>query len=202
MPIYSTPAVTSSVWAMNVAVPGGILQGIEAYRQRLWILLNTLKGDVPLQPFLGARIISNIDHNNVSAAAIIKADIINAIGLYMPELTVKKITYTLLASGIEFYIHTSYSSYTLEPLTIRFNEQSSCIVKSVIPYKVSGDYVVSLTVNNGAELVSGGFATAALMYAWVVSEWGTYGKWGKGYDNLVLYGASDVRSAVLEVIVD
>lgn len=97
--------LTSSEWAISIEGQGKIVQGIAAIKQRMFIVLNTIKGTDPLRPGFAINLLDWVDKPVNVALPNLKVEIINALTEFMPEITIdtidavltetNKITYTI-----------------------------------------------------------------------------------------------------------
>jgi len=113
MAVYSLPITNSNVWCMSVQQPGVILQGIDYWKQQCYVVLNTPLGSDPLRPMFGCDWAKQVDGGSLIAAASIKQQIINALTIWVPEVTVGKITYTISAGKVVFNISLSVAGQSI-----------------------------------------------------------------------------------------
>ncbi len=208
MPVYSLPDVSTGVWSMSVLQPGVILTGLDVYLQRCYVVLNTPLGSDPLRPLFGCGYHQYIDNNSISAAAKMKKEIIDAITIWVPEVTLGKITYTIAPGGIMFNISMTFdgSSVSLPFLAGKrnfFGEVTGTkIINTLFPFGATN---VSITLS-----VDGTPAMPAVpfilpwddlpgMIAWVRSNWGWAGTWGMSKDEVILYLNGSYKQAVITV---
>jgi len=98
---------TSGLWCMSIQEPGVILQGIDVYRQRCYIVLNTPLGSDPCRPLFGCDWAKQIDGNAITSAANIKKEVIDALTIWVPEVKVGNVKYTIASGQIAVYISLS-----------------------------------------------------------------------------------------------
>lgn len=218
MPLYSQPVVNSALWSGSVFQPGTVLQDIEVLKQRVYIVVNTPLGSDPLRPLFGTDIYSWVDKPLILAAANIKREIIDALTIWVPEVNLKSVKYTLLTakagqaiSGILFTVNMSYGGGDLPPMTFSLSRGTFAfagvagmvIADARIPYNRSaGNYQLSLTVNGMVATPapdSGGYATMAAALAFAESNWDGYGDWGMGKDVMVCYCKAGTLNAKLKI---
>lgn len=216
MPLYSQPVVTSAIWSGSVFQPGTVLQDVEVIKQRMYNVINTTLGSDPLRPFFGTLIYTYIDKPLLVAASNIKREITDAIALWMPEVKLDTIKYKIVStgalSGLQFNVHSTWNgtslpvmSFSLSRGSFVFNGlQNMVIADAAIPYNRSGqNYKPVFTVDDKAVTpapVSGGYTTMGALLADAKANWGGFGSWGMGRDNIVCYVKSGYKRAKLNII--
>ena len=204
MPTYSKPKTGSAVWSGAVNVPGGVVDGLDCVKQRVWVVINSPIGSDPLRPFFGTNLYKWNDKGVSVAAAQIKREIIEAISVWVPEVTLGKISYKIAAGVVAFSLNLSYNGIDFG-LSFGSNEMDGIvIIDAPVPYNNSGALYNMTLVINGTTLtpVGGGFVSVSDMVAHYSggSSWGIYGDWGYGEDVVVLYGNSGVKSGVMNIV--
>jgi phage baseplate assembly protein W len=96
--------IRSSEWAMSLEGQGKIVQGLDAIKQRIFILLMTQKGTDPFRYRFGIDILKWVDKPVNKALPGLKAEILDALTEFMPEITVTKITGVLEGQSKVNYI--------------------------------------------------------------------------------------------------
>jgi len=90
---------------MSIQQPGVTLQGIDVYKQRCYIVLNTPLGSDPCRPLFGCDWAKQVDGNVITAAAKIKNEIIDALTIWVPEVTVSNVKYAIVSGKITVTIN-------------------------------------------------------------------------------------------------
>lgn len=203
MSVYSRPAVSSGLWCMSIQTPGVVLQGIDVYKQWCYVVLNTPIGSDPLRPLFGCDWAKQIDGNSITSAANIKKEIIDAITIWVPQVTLGKITYMIAAGqvAITIPITVAGSSSTLQLTAAVFTGVTgTLIVDATLPYLRGGyAYVVTVTVGGVSTTSTDLFDIAALL-AYVRGAFGYIGQWTAGKDALIVYVKNGIQDVDLNVI--
>lgn len=113
MPSFRLPNVTSGVWCMSLTQSGTILTGIDVWKQRVYIVLNTPLGSDPLRPLFGCDWFRYIDKSVLEAGPKIKKEIIDAITIWVPEVKLNKVSYTTSAGLLVFNIQITIGGTTV-----------------------------------------------------------------------------------------
>lgn len=177
---------------------GALAVGIEDIRQRIYNLLNTIPGSDPFRPLFGCLAYSYADTPINTAVPNIKKAIIDAVTLWMPEITIQAITSSLNEdSQLVFYITYSLVDDDLtDTITylngaLETNVANAVIISALVPQKITnGVYYVDFTVNGDAAYpapLPQGWQTASDMLNWINSNWASYGRWYLTGTSLVLY---------------
>lgn len=121
--------ITSNQWCHDINNPGTIVQGLDAIKQAVYLILITQKGTVPLQPDFGCGAYDHIDSPvNIAAPKMIK-EITEALTKYEPRIDSVKVTYQVSetdASNMTFKI--SYrikNTVSTDQLNITYGNKSS-----------------------------------------------------------------------------
>lgn len=208
MQAFTLPDVQSNTWCLNLQAPGEVLQGIEALKQRIYIALSTKQGTDPLRPFFGTNIPDYIDYPINIAGPRIKTEIIDALNNYVPEITVKKITYAYADNGIANTAGGSVNSGLIFSITLQLGKEvfgvnmnvssgvitfdadsgGTNIVEADIPDNADA-YGVSLSINGVAASPAppASFASIDDVTDWLDTNWGAYATWGIGIYHIVGY---------------
>lgn len=210
MPLYSQPIVGSSIWSGDVFQPGTILEGIQCIKQRVYIAINTPLGSDPLRPLFGSNIYQYTDRPLLLAAANIKREIIDAITLWVPEVTLNNVSFVLdSASGIggpfnraTFTVNMTWGTTTLDPFVFSLGRgvfifagiQGENIVDADIPYCRAGHgYTLTLSFP-GSSIADLTFPASGPPFpnipagvAYIEGYIGSFGTFGIGEDTLVFY---------------
>jgi len=88
--------IKNSDWSLSLAKQGDVVQGVDAVRQRIDIILKTLKGSVPLNNGFGCDVLLYMDKpmNNKNIAGI-KAEVLDALETWESMAVVNKILATV-----------------------------------------------------------------------------------------------------------
>lgn len=84
--------IKNSDWSLSLAKQGEVVQGVDAVRQRIDIILKTVKGSVPLNNAFGCNVLLYMDKplNNKNIAGI-KAEVLDALETWEELAIVNKI---------------------------------------------------------------------------------------------------------------
>lgn len=175
------------------------MQGLDCIRQRIDVVLRTTKGSSPLRPFFGSDVYKFQDRPSSIAVTGIKAAILDAIGMWMPEISIQKITHELASSfALVFYITyevvdadiTDTIGLAVGAGTIT-TDASQLVIQGLYPDGYTTHRLSALLVRNGNPVLplmpDSGFANVDDLFTWIVANWGNYGKWLKGSDRIYLY---------------
>lgn len=97
--------IKSSEWAISLAGPGQIVQGLDDIRQCIAIILNTRKGTDPLRPRFGVGVFEYIDKPVNIALPNMRKAIIDAIGEFEPRVELTKVTASVVEAKITFKLY-------------------------------------------------------------------------------------------------
>lgn len=203
-------------WAINLQNTATVVEGVQATRQRWWLAINTPLGDDAGRPLYGTNLISWIDKPALLAAANITNEFFNA-ATWVPEISIKKIKYTIGTGTLTFVITYTINNTLLNDIVsitssgITFTALEKLIAASSdIPVpqtdpnsapvfsevfadtfqQNNNNQTIAFTVNGLPAVPTApvdGFANMWDLYAWVKQNWGNYGVWGLGKDILVCY---------------
>lgn len=215
MPLYTRPPVTSATWSGSVFQAGAVLQDVEVIKQRMYNVINTPVGSDPLRPFFGTNIYDYIDRPIQVAVAAVKREIADAIALWLPEVKLDSIKYSITSngavSGAEFKIYSTWNTKPLPVMSFGLNRGSfvfnglkgTLIASADIPYNRAGDnYMPVFTVDGVAASPAptvGGYASMAALLADAQANWSGYGVWGMGASTLVCYLKGEYKKAKLRI---
>jgi len=96
--------IKATNWQFSLIAGGEVAEGIEDVRQCIQIILTTRKGSDPLRPLFGSDIYKHIDRPVDVAAALISAEILDAINKWEARVIIKNLTYVILVNRISFDI--------------------------------------------------------------------------------------------------
>ena len=201
MPFYSLPSVNSATWCMSVQQAGTVITDVDVYKQRVYCVLNTPLGGDPLRPTFGCDYFKYLDTSLVTAAANIKSEVIKAIKLWVPEVTLNSVVYTVSAGVIVFSIKMTIGKTSVVlPFSVGLNGFFGGVIGTKIintGYKwywnvMTPGLMVSTDGNtfvNASPAVPGTLPWTDIggMVDWIRSNWSIYGKWGYGKDEIILY---------------
>lgn len=215
MPLYTRPPVTSATWSGSVFQAGAVLQDIEVIKQRMYNVINTPVGSDPLRPFFGTNIYDYIDRPILVAVAGVKREVADAIALWLPEVELDSIRYSITSNGTvssaEFKIYSKWNTKALPVMSFGFSRGSfvfnglkgSVIAAADVPYNRDGDnYMPVLTVDGVVASPAptvGGYASVAELVEWAKANWDGYGVWGMGKSTVVCYLNGDYKKARLTI---
>jgi len=91
-------------WQFSIVSGGEVAEGIQDVRQCIQIILTTRKGSDPLRPLFGSDIYRHIDKPVDVAAALISAEILDALNKWETRIIIKKLVYTISGNRIDFDI--------------------------------------------------------------------------------------------------
>ena len=96
--------ITSSEWCMSLSGQGKIVQGLDAIKQRILILLTTQKGTDPFRFNFGIDLLKWVDKPTNKSVPALKADIIAALAEFMPEIKVTTVASSLDISKVTYTV--------------------------------------------------------------------------------------------------
>jgi len=96
--------IRATNWQFSIRSGGEVAEGIDDVRQCIQIILTTRKGSDPLRPFFGSDIYKHIDKPVDVAAALISAEILDAINKWETRVIIKKLIYRISLGRIDFDI--------------------------------------------------------------------------------------------------
>lgn len=116
--------VVTSDWSLSLQKQGEIVQGIDDIRQCVYIILTTIPGSDPLRPDFGCGIHQRVDKPVNQLAVTGKKDILEALQIWEPRITVLNITATVEMEKVEFQVtwklvdDTAISSNEITTITV------------------------------------------------------------------------------------
>lgn len=190
--------IESKVWGISIIGTGVIAEGIASLRQCIDIILRTSLGTDPLRPLFGSNIYKYQDAPINIAIPNIKASIVEALRIWETRIKVQKINHYLADAGhVEFeVVYKLVDSGLIDKITFNPNvtsgsNQTGLILQAFFPPGVDiKRNNLNFTINNAAVLPAPpvyGFASVEETYAWVVTNWGSYGTWHLLADRIVCY---------------
>lgn len=190
-----TEKINNKNWSLSPT--GGIVIGIDDVKQCISTILNTQKGSLPLQPNYGCGIYNFIDGPVNVIRPKITYEIIQALRLYEPRVTVTKILSQIVydggQSGLNFDIYCTLQNgdQFIANYTTVTTEVTPTVKKLTLQAPFShlpgGRYFISLTLN-GLDYPSPaqGFASISDLWQWVQNNWVSLGAWTFYADRIVL----------------
>src|SRR4051812_45160483 len=100
--------VKSSIWGVSQAKGGDLVQGIDFINQCLRILLNTKPGTDVLRPYFGCKVFSRFDKPMDRVRAMVPGDVKECINIFLPEITVVKVTSTMIPGKLEVSVQWAF----------------------------------------------------------------------------------------------
>lgn len=190
-----TDRINNKNWALSRT--GGIVVGIDDVKDCISNILTTQKGSLPLQPNYGCGIYDNIDGPLNVVRPKITLDILKALQMFEPRISVDKILsnafyeshksginfdiYCKLANGEEFIANYQTVTSDVTPVIKKLTLQA--------PYSgiSSGRYFIGLTLNDITyPAPAQGFSTISDLWIWVQNNWVTLGQWTFTADKIIL----------------
>ncbi len=96
--------VKSSEWGLSLLGQGKIVQGLDDINQCLNVILLTKKGADPLRPLFGCDIFNYVDKPINSVIPDMVREILEAVTLWEPRVTITKISHTVYDGKVTFNI--------------------------------------------------------------------------------------------------
>lgn len=96
--------ITSTEWAMSIAQPGQIVQGKDAIKQAISIIMNTPKRSDPLRPRFGVDTLKYQDKPVNAVLPGLRKEILDALTEFEPRIEKIKITATTVDGKCDFKI--------------------------------------------------------------------------------------------------
>ena len=208
-------SIENNTWSISTIGYGVIVEGIAVLRQRIDLALRTTKRSDPLRPEFGSDIYKYIDAPHKIAIPNIKAEIISALELWVPEVTIISVKHSFNNE------YNPVFEITYQPVDdsiidniifdLRSGQTTSTAITEIIlqaffpPNPNSYRYQVSLIRNDVAATPSpnpGGYANIQEMFDWIMANWYFRGRWFLLSDRIVCYMSSEgVTNASLSIAV-
>lgn len=206
--------IENPVWGLSVVGYGVIVEGIAAIRQRMDLAIRTTKGTDPLRPEFGSFVYKFVDAPVNVAVPNIKKEIIEALQLWVPEITVVSIRHTF-----EVHYNPIFEiTYKLKDedlidkllfdlkqgTTTVTDALNEIILQAFFPANPKNYRYQVRLIKNGSQVFPipdpGGYATINDLFEWIKANWFFYGRWHLLTDKIVLYMKADgVTSATLAI---
>lgn len=190
--------IQSGVWGLSLNGYGYLAQGLTLIRQRITIALTTTEGSDPLRPLFGSKIFLYVDKPILQAAANIRAEIYRCIEMWVNDVTVKNVTYTITEPTITFNI-----AYVLTNTEVTDNVEfelangifqtktSTLTLQALFPANPNNyQYSLALSLNNtdaSPAPPTNGFASIDALFAWVKTNWNFLATWLLQPEQLIAY---------------
>jgi phage baseplate assembly protein W len=193
--------ILSPVWTLSIAGLGAIVEGLDAIKQNLSLIIRTTPGTDPLRPEFGCGLYRYVDQPLNAAIPNMKKALLDGISRWETRVTVTKITDSLGDSGqVIFNIGYSLADGVLsDSLTVSAGaggvitgvSEQRLILRALLPTSGTGlQFQISGQIN-GANILpaplDGGFSTIAALFSWVQTNWLNYGQWYLTADSIVGY---------------
>lgn len=205
--------ISNSVWGLSVVGYGVIVEGVAAIRQRIDLAIRTTKGTDPLRPEFGTNVNKYIDRKTVVAVPNIKREILAALQMWVPEITVISINHSFPNDYSNPHFEITYrlaDDGLIDRLLLDLREGiatvpdqlSELILQAFFPDNPNSyPYTLTLT-RNGSQLFPlpnpSGFASIQALFDWAKTNLFYAGKWFLLPDKMALYMKADgVKSATL-----
>lgn len=198
--------INSNVWGMAVSEYGAVVTGITCIRQRIDIAIRTTKGSDPCRPLFGSDVYKYADAPVLTAIPNIKKSIIEAVGLWVPDVKIISITHLLNdASHTTFFItYQLLNTDIVDSVTIDTGggtiagKSTGLILQALIPVNPdNGRFTVEMRLNGAAvQPLSNvfGFSTMNDLLTWVNENWGYSASFVLTETKLIAY-ISDLNAA-------
>lgn len=102
--------VKSSIWSTSLATAGELVQGVEHIKQNINIVLTTRQGSDALRPDFGCGIFQKLDKPLPQVRAALVNDVKTALELWIPEITVVKISFVMAVGQLEVTIQWAFKN--------------------------------------------------------------------------------------------
>jgi phage baseplate assembly protein W len=192
--------IENSTWGISTIGYGVIVEGIAVIRQRIDLALRTTKRSDPLRPEFGSNIYKFIDSPLDIAIPNIKAEIIYALEMWVPDIKITNVNHTFKdESNPLFEITYQLSDDSLTDKVIfdlRAGQTTSSAINEIIlqaffpPNPNNYRYQVSFIRNDAAANPlpnAGGYATIQELFNWITANWFFWGRWYLLSNRIVLY---------------
>jgi phage baseplate assembly protein W len=200
--------IKSTNWQISTAGFGLIAQGLADIRQCIDLILRTAKGSDNLRPEFGSDIFRYVDYPVNQAVPNIKRCIIEALGIWEKRITIVSITHLIVNEQIYFFITYKLVDQDLID-SIFFNgdggttDTTGLILQAFYPPNPYGlAYRMDLELNDKTavpDFPGSGFSTLSQLFAWVSSNWASYGRWVQLSDRIVLYANSEYTTGSISI---
>lgn len=207
--------IENNTWSISTIGYGVVVEGIAVIRQRIDLALRTTKRSDPLRPEFGSNIHKYIDTPHPVAIPNIKAEIIYALEMWVPEIRVTSVGHQFNdESNPLFEINYQLEDESMEDkvlFDLRAGRTTSSVINEIIlqaffpPNPNNYRYQVSLIRNNvqvNPVPDPGGYGTINELFSWITANWSYRGRWFLLNDRIVCYMKSEgVSNATLSIAV-
>lgn len=207
--------IENNTWSISTIGYGVIVEGLAVIRQRIDLTLRTTKRSDPLRPEFGSNIYRYIDTPHNVAIPNIKAEIIYALEMWVPEIKVTGIRHNFNdESNPAFEITYQLADESLTDKVVfdlRTGQTTSSAATEIIlqaffpPNPNNYRYRLSLIRNSVPAAPypdQGGYATIKEMFDWIMANWFFWGRWYLLSDRIVCYMNSEgLNNATLSISV-
>jgi phage baseplate assembly protein W len=187
--------INSYLWAQSIANRGEIVQDVDVIKQRWQLAISTCAGSVPLDPYFASNLFDYIDQNSSEAGPGIRKEILNITKTWIPEISIKRITYTSdVNGGLVYNISANINqqntslSFSVSNGSLRFEDTGKrTILSERIPLNVHLSISLLLdNINVINNVPIDGFENPDIMLAWLQQNYPSVGQWTRGLDDIIL----------------
>lgn len=190
--------ITVPIWGLGLGGYGQVTTGTVQIRQRINIAITTTKGTDPCRPLFGSDVYKYVDAPITIAIPNIKKAVIDAVGLWVPEVKIISITHLLDADGhLSFMVTYELVGTEITESFVFFASNGIIADKSTLTLQAyfpdnpdSMNFLVFMQLNGLAVSPPAnlfGFTTKEETLAWVTTNWGYLADWFLSEDKLVAY---------------
>lgn len=207
--------IENNTWSISTIGYGVIVEGLAVIRQRIDLVLRTTKRSDPLRPEFGSRIYQYIDTPLNVAIPNIKAEIIDVLATWIPEIKITSVSHRFIdeSNPVFFITYELLDNSLIDKVTfdVRAGQTTSSAATEIIlqaffpPNPNNYRYQISLITNGVAATPlpnSGGYSSLNELFTWVKTNWFFRGRWFLLSDRIVCYMNSEgVSDATLSLSV-
>jgi phage baseplate assembly protein W len=193
--------ISSPVWTLSVDGGGAIVEGMDAIRQCIDIIVRTTPGTDPLRPLFGCDVCKFQDSPINTAIPRMKKAILDAIATWETRVNITSIDHSISIPGQVLFSLT----YTLEDKSLADSvaflignggvisgpTRQRLILRAFFPPNPGGLQYQIVCALDGENILpappSTGFASIQDLNEWVQTNWLNYGQWYLNGDSLVGY---------------
>ncbi|HJU46358.1 MAG TPA: GPW/gp25 family protein, partial [Chitinophagaceae bacterium] len=207
--------IENNTWSISTIGYGVVVEGLAVIRQRIDLVLRTTKRSDPLRPEFGSNIYQYIDTPLNVAIPNIKAEIIYALEMWVPEIKITSVShrYNDESNPVFPITYQLLDNSLIDKVTfdVRAGLTTSSAITEIIlqaffpPNPNSYRYQVSLIRNSTAANPlpdQGGYSSISELFGWIMANWFFWGRWFLLNDRIVCYMNSEgVSNATLSISV-
>lgn len=207
--------IDNPVWGMGTLGYGVIVEGIAAIRQRMDLAIRTTKGTDPMRPQFGSRVYKFIDAPLNIAIPNIKRELLEALGMWVPDIKVISIRHYLEspANPVFEIFYRVLDETVIEKLLFDLRGGvtvtdilNEVLLQAYIPPNPNGYRYQVTFLRNGVNVFPlpdpSGFATVIDLFTWVQANYSYIGQWNLLTDRIICrMNSTGVTSASLEISV-